>query len=69
MEVLSDQPGATVETDVQIVPIAPPRRPTTYTAADLYVREFSARASRPFVTPRARRSTPAVRATAAAHDR
>jgi hypothetical protein len=69
MEVLTRQPRRKVEEGVRIVPIAAPRRPTTYTAADLYVREFSARTSRALLAPRAQRSTPAVRDTAAARVR
>jgi hypothetical protein len=69
VEVLTDQPGPKAQDDVKIVPIPPPRRRTTYTAADLYVREFSARTSRPITPARARRSTPAVRDTAAARTR
>jgi hypothetical protein len=56
VEVLTDQPRPKVDDDVQIVPIGSPRRRTMYTAADLYVREFSARSSRP-AGPRSKRSS------------
>ena len=68
LEVLRRQPQRSLEEGVQIVPIQQARRPTTYSAADLSLREFHAKSSRPFAL-RARRSGRLVRDTAAAQSR